>query len=103
MSTKSILYTGALVVLFISACKTGPVSDVLSTETLTADLQKRMITATAGEVIELPAGKFEFKRSLSLTDIPNITIKGAGKGKTILSFKNQIEGAEGLLIKMSKG
>jgi len=39
----------------------------------------------------------------NLNDTPDITIKGAGKGKTILNFKTQIEGAEGLLIKNVKG
>lgn len=103
MSTKSILYSSLLVILLISACKTAPVSNVLSADTLITELQKRLITAEAGDLIELPAGQFEFKRSLSLTEIPDVTIKGAGKGKTILSFKGQIEGAEGFLVKNVKG
>ena len=70
---------------------------------LANNLQRKLIEAQAGEVILLPEGTFEFQRSLSLNDIPDITIKGAGKGKTVLSFKNQIEGAEGMLIKNVKG
>ena len=66
---------------------------------LSAELQKRLINAKAGDEILLPAGTFEFKRGLSLNDTPDITIKGAGKGKTILSFKGQLEGAQGLLCK----
>ena len=61
-------------------------------------LQTQLITAEAGEVIQLPEGSFHFDRSLSLDNKKNITIKGAGKDKTFLSFKGQVEGAEGLLI-----
>lgn len=71
--------------------------------TLVEDLQRRLIEAKPGEQILLPEGTFDFKRSISLNDIPDVTIKGAGKGKTILSFKGQIEGAEGMLIKNVDG
>ncbi|MEM1122766.1 MAG: parallel beta-helix domain-containing protein [Bacteroidota bacterium] len=79
----------------------GP--QTMSPETLAKDLQKRLIGAKAGEQILLPAGTFDFRRSISLNDTPDVTIKGAGKGKTILSFKGQIEGAEGMLIKNVNG
>ncbi len=62
-------------------------------------LQELLITADSGAVIELPEGQFDITRSLSLDGIEGITIKGQGKDKTVLSFKNQIQGAEGLLIK----
>lgn len=75
----------------------------LDPDTLVKDLQKKLIEAKPGAEILLPAGTFDFKRSISLNDTPDITIKGAGKGKTILSFKDQIEGAEGMLIKNVKG
>lgn len=75
----------------------GP--DTLSAENLPAQLQKRLIDAQEGDEILLPEGTFSFKRGLSLDDVPNITIKGAGKGKTILSFLGQIEGAQGLHVK----
>ncbi len=71
--------------------------------TVEDDLQRRLIEATPGEQIILPEGTFQFNRSISLNDTPNITIKGAGKGKTILSFADQIQGAEGMLIKNVKG
>jgi parallel beta-helix repeat protein len=62
-------------------------------------LQELLITADSGAVIELPEGQFDITRSLSLDGIKGITIKGQGKDKTVLSFKNQIQGAEGLLVK----
>lgn len=69
---------------------------------LVTDLQERLINAQDGEEILLPEGKFDFQRELSLADLSGITIKGAGKGKTVLSFKGQIEGAQGMLIKNVK-
>src|SRR4029078_1869098 len=60
-------------------------------------LQLQLIQAKPGEVIELPAGKWTFDRSLSLNK-SNVTIRGAGPDKTILSFKGQVQGAEVLLI-----
>jgi len=65
-------------------------------------LQELLITADSGAIIELPEGRFNVTRSLSLDGIDGITIKGQGKHKTILSFKNQIQGAEGLLVKANR-
>ena len=59
--------------------------------------QTQLIEAQPGAVIEVPAGIHEFTRSLSLT-VPNVTIRGAGIDASILSFKNQAQGAEGLLV-----
>ena len=64
------------------------------------DLQTRFINARAGDVIEIPAGFFEINRGLSLK-VSGVTIRGAGMGQTILSFKNQVQGAEGLLVNAS--
>ncbi|MDG2448660.1 MAG: parallel beta-helix domain-containing protein [Saprospiraceae bacterium] len=98
-----IFITLALVALSFVSCKqTEKDSGMLSADNLHTQLQKKLINAKAGDNILLPEGTFSFKRSLSLNDTPGITIKGAGKGKTILSFKNQIEGAEGMLIKNVK-
>jgi len=96
-----ILFIGVLIASCKSGTSDGPMT--LNAENLEAEMQKRLINAKAGETLLLPAGTFSFKRSLSLNDTPDITIKGAGKGKTILSFKSQIEGAEGLLMKNVKG
>lgn len=67
-----------------------------------ADIQKKiqtdLIMADDGATIDLPAGTFALVSSLSLQDKKNITIRGAGASKTVLSFKNQSEGAEGLRV-----
>lgn len=64
------------------------------------DLQARLIKAKPGTVIEIPAGTYQLDRSLSLK-ISGVTLKGAGMDKTILNFKGQKAGAEGLLVDAS--
>jgi len=59
--------------------------------------QTQLINAEPGDVIEVPAGVHEFTRSLSL-NVPGVTIRGNGMDSSILSFKNQAQGAEGLLV-----
>ncbi|HWB64829.1 MAG TPA: parallel beta-helix domain-containing protein, partial [Chitinophagales bacterium] len=61
-------------------------------------LQEKFIDAKDGDVIELPEGTFMLTRSLILDKAKNVTIRGKGKDKTILNFKNQKDGAEGLRI-----
>ena len=60
-------------------------------------LQEKLIMAQPGDVIEIPAGVHEMTRSLSL-NAPGVTIRGQGMDVSILSFKNQAQGAEGLLV-----
>jgi len=65
-----------------------------------AKLQQQLLDAKPGSVIEIPAGHYALKRGLSLrTD--GVTIKGAGMNKTVLSFKGQVVGPEGLLVNAS--
>lgn len=63
-------------------------------------LRQRLIDARPGDVIEVPAGRFSFDRSLSLR-VDNVTLRGVGQDKSILSFKGQKAGAEGLLVNAS--
>ena len=60
----------------------------------------QLIDASPGDVIEIPEGRFSFDRSLSLA-VDGVTIRGAGMDKTVLSFRDQIAGAEGLLVTAS--
>lgn len=57
-----------------------------------------MLDAQPGATLKIPEGKYILKRSISLEDIPHVTIEGAGIDKTVLSFLNQSSGAEGLRI-----
>jgi len=61
-------------------------------------LQEKLIRAKAGDVVEIPEGKFHLDRTLSLT-ADKVTIRGKGMDKTILSFAGQKEGASGVLVK----
>ena len=56
-----------------------------------------LIVAKPGDTIELAAGTYHFKSSLSL-DVDPSRCSGAGMDKTILSFKDQNAGSEGLLV-----
>lgn len=60
-------------------------------------LQTALIDAKPGDVVHLGTGKFELTDGLSL-DIANVTVRGDGPGKTILSFDRQKGEAEGLLV-----
>jgi len=60
--------------------------------------QRQFIEAENGSVIELPAGTFHLNGSLWLDDKKDITIKGQGENATILNFKDQVSGAEGIKI-----
>jgi len=63
-------------------------------------LQELLLDAQPGDVIEIPAGTYSFDRSLSL-NVDGVTIRGAGIDDTILSFADQVVGAEGLLVSAS--
>jgi parallel beta-helix repeat protein len=65
-------------------------------------LQRLFINASNNSIIDLPEGTFHFNVSLWLDGKKNVTIKGKGKDKTILNFKNQISGAEGIKITNSQ-
>ena len=54
-------------------------------------------TAVPGDVIDIPEGEFHFRRGLTLT-ADGVTVRGAGMGRSILNFSNQVAGAEGLLV-----
>jgi len=59
--------------------------------TATETIMEQFIDAKDGSVITLPEGTFEFSQTLSLS-ANNVTIRGAGMDKTILSFKGQNTG-----------
>src|ERR1022692_4175786 len=66
--------------------KTGP-----------AGLQVTSNGFTIEDLAILPEGRLDMDRALSLS-VDNVTIRGKGIDKTILSFKNQKTGPAGLLV-----
>jgi parallel beta-helix repeat protein len=65
-------------------------------------LQTQFIAVADNDTIVLPAGNFMFTKSLTMDGKSGIVIKGQGMDKTVLSFKNQTEGAQGLMITNGK-
>jgi len=62
------------------------------------ELQTKFIMAEAGDTIDIPAGNFVSSGSISMDDKKNIVIRGEGMDQTIISFKGQKQGAEGIRI-----
>lgn len=60
-------------------------------------LIEALILAEPGDRILLSAGQFDLTDGLSL-DVDDVTVKGAGSNRTVLSFKNQVGAGEGLLV-----
>ena len=61
-------------------------------------LQTLLIMAEDGSTVAFPEGTITISNTLSLDAKKNVTIRGAGQDKTVLSFKNQKQGAEGIKI-----
>lgn len=80
----------------VTACSEDPPAPMQAMSYEEA-LQLQLIEAKSGDVILVPAGIHEITRSLSL-NVAGVTIRGAGIDESILSFKNQAQGAEGLLV-----
>jgi parallel beta-helix repeat protein len=93
------LATNTVALLCLSALLASCGQDEVAMPELSFEesLQKQLIEARAGDVITIPTGVHEITRSLSLT-VSGVTIRGAGIDASILSFANQIQGAEGLLV-----
>ncbi|MFN3211756.1 MAG: parallel beta-helix domain-containing protein [Henriciella sp.] len=104
MDLRTLLFATASVVLV--GCGQSGTDTSTNTETAEVEasveerLMEQLIDAKAGDVIEIPEGTFNFTRGLSLT-ADGVTIRGQGMDKTVLSFADQIAGAEGLLVTAS--
>ena len=100
MKKFTLIFPITFFLFLFQACKNASPSsspDKIATE-LYNQLQEQLITAQPGDVVEIPEGEYAFDRPLSLDGIANVTIRGAGMDKTVLYFKDQKVGAEGLRI-----
>jgi len=89
------------VLVLVGACsKDAPEPPDAASLDYQKQLQTQLITAKPGDVIVIPAGVHPINRGLSL-NVSGVTIRGEGMDKSILSFKDQIQGAEGLLVSAS--
>jgi parallel beta-helix repeat protein len=65
------------------------------------ETQTALIKAKPGDTIEFDAGTYEYPLGLSLA-VENVTIRGQGMDKTILSFRKQNAGSSALLVTRGK-
>jgi parallel beta-helix repeat protein len=65
-------------------------------------IQRALIAAKPGDVIELSGGKFELNGTISL-DVKDVTIRGQGHEKTILDFSRQEAGTGGEGLSITAG
>ena len=61
------------------------------------EIQEALILANSGDIIRITEGLYELEDSLSI-DVDGLILEGDGINKTVLSFKNQISGAQGLSV-----
>ena len=108
MRLASFLYLAAIAValVMVSACgggdepcegPNGPCTEILPGDNAQEAAQIALIEAEAGDIILFRAGTYHFDRELSL-DVDGVTIRGEGMNDTILSFADQVEGAQGVLV-----
>jgi len=61
------------------------------------EVQTALIELSSGDILTLSPGTFVFEDGLSL-DVDEVIVRGSGMDETILDFKNQMSGAQGLLV-----
>ena len=100
---------GALLIVGIAGCGESAEQVVTGPEAIVfrpgpdnqMTVQEALIEAEEGAVIQFEEGVFEFSLGLSL-DVDGVTIRGRGMDKTILDFKNQEAGSEGLFVSSNR-
>lgn len=73
-------------------------SQIVLSQDIDKELRTEFITVPDHGTINIPAGTIAVSRTLWLDGKNGVTIQGAGMDKTILTFKDQLDGAEGLKI-----
>jgi parallel beta-helix repeat protein len=85
----------------LAACSGGDTPPPETAESaFQKQLQMQLIKAKPGDVITIPEGVHAINRGLSL-NVSGVTLRGLGMDRSILSFKGQVQGAEGLLVNAS--
>lgn len=94
-ASLAVVMTLGLVLL--TGCGRAPVGAAVTHDEFQAQLQVRLDMAPAGAVIQLPAGHFSFAQPLVIHR-SDITLRGAGAEQTVLSFRDQRSGEDGLVL-----
>jgi len=94
--TMKKIFSICVMVAVLGACSSpGPDRNWKSIE---KSLQVQLITATDGDTIDIPEGNYMFTRSLTMDGKANVVIRGKGMHRTVLSWRNQKEGAQGFQV-----
>lgn len=93
----ALIFTLALTALAANAQDYDNVITLEAGPNLPFQLKEIFLTVQPGTVIELPAGTYSFDDELVL-NTSHITIRGQGMEETILTFKDQPQGAQGILV-----
>lgn len=94
------IYSGFLILMFTLSINSKEI--IIETGPNAHErLQEAMILMKDGDTLIIDSGNYIFEDSLSL-DVDNVTIKGKGMNETILDFKDQKTGAQGLLVTSDK-
>ncbi len=97
MLRYSLATSVAVLITIFAACNKNEVQITADDQKFQEELRLKLANAKSGTTIALPAGTFHLEGSLSLS-AEKVTLRGAGMDKTILSFKGQKSGAEGLTV-----
>lgn len=84
--------------LLLSSCSWSGERKDISWKNAEKNIQTQLIMAEDGDTIRLGKGHFWFTRTLSIEGKSNLVITGQGMEETILSFRGQEEGAEGIRV-----
>ncbi len=87
----------SLLLIFMSCFCYGKEVVLIPNANSQEELQEALILLNPGDILLLKEGIYQFEDGLSL-DIDDVTVRGEGIDKTILSFKGQQSGAQGLLV-----
>ena len=97
----AIALCGSICGLMTACTKSGegsaPSANAVADAAFQKKLQEQLLDAKPGSVVEIPAGTYHLTSGLTLR-ANGVTVRGAGMDKTILSFKGQVTGPEGMLV-----
>ncbi|RCL45006.1 MAG: hypothetical protein DBW92_01890 [SAR86 cluster bacterium] len=83
--------------LLFSINSYGAITVISPSDDSYSAIQEALILAEPGDIIRLTSGTYELEDSLSI-DVESIRLEGEGMDQTVLSFKNQQSGAQGLSV-----
>ena len=100
---KKLTWMAVLLSALVLGCKQGLRHDSSYTTQLSfgpgeeTKIEEAFLSLTDSTEVLLKAGTYNFE-TLSIAQVKHISIRGEGSGKTILDFKNQKQGGEGIRV-----